>query len=418
MKELLRSIAGYFRVQHALFLIPIGAFAIYDSVFSAFSSVLAVLWEMYPDVPRAGIQMILAVPSLASIPTTLLAGVLTSYMHKKTIAEIALTFLLVGGLAPVAIAEPHIGLLFASSALIGIGQGLLHPLASMLVCQYWESKSERSRVLGFKQALNYLGAAVVSLLVGLLALMQWNFAYLIYVGVIPVLIITATQLPKGQLEDRLIDRRHLSSGVRKLLTPALMYACFIFCAVSLFNFAFQSNIAMLINEKGFGDVVDTAVITAILQIASFAVGVFYGQIVKLFRRYVLLPGLALLATGFLMVAFAPSMAVVLVGGTVFGVGAGIQYVTTLYSTSKSVDQHVVSMALSLVLALTSLGFSVSPIVIEGVKDLLFGPGVGADMSLAIAGVGCAALFVVECVHCRFFAKDDRLDDVVPDELVD
>ncbi len=238
MKELLRSIAGYFRVQHALFLIPIGAFAIYDSVFSAFSSVLAVLWEMYPDVPRAGIQMILAVPSLASIPTTLLAGVLTSYMHKKTIAEIALAFLLVGGLAPVAIAEPHIGLLFASSALIGIGQGLLHPLASMLVCQYWESKSERSRVLGFKQALNYLGAAVVSLLVGLLALMQWNFAYLIYVGVIPVLIITATQLPKGQLEDRLIDRRHLSSGVRKLLTPALMYACFIFCAVSLFNFAF------------------------------------------------------------------------------------------------------------------------------------------------------------------------------------
>lgn len=418
MKELLRSIAGYFRVQHALFLIPIGAFAIYDSVFSAFSSVLAVLWEMYPDVPRAGIQMILAVPSLASIPTTLLAGVLTSYMHKKTIAEIALAFLLVGGLAPVAIAEPHIGLLFASSALIGIGQGLLHPLASMLVCQYWESKSERSRVLGFKQALNYLGAAVVSLLVGLLALMQWNFAYLIYVGVIPVLIITATQLPKGQLEDRLIDCRHLSSGVRKLLTPALMYACFIFCAVSLFNFAFQSNIAMLINEKGFGDVVDTAVITAILQIASFAVGVFYGQIVKLFRRYVLLPGLALLATGFLMVAFAPSMVVVLVGGTVFGVGAGIQYVTTLYSTSKSVDQHVVSMALSLVLALTSLGFSVSPIVIEGVKDLLFGPGVGADMSLAIAGVGCAALFVVECVHCRFFAKDERLDDVAPDELVD
>ena len=46
------------------------------------------------------------------------------------------------------------------------------------------------------------------------------------------------------------------------------------------------------------------------------------------------------------------------------------------------------------------------------------PGAGADVSLAIAGVGCAALFVVECVHCRFFAKEDRLDDVVPDELVD
>lgn len=418
MKELLRSIAGYFKVQHLLFLIPIGAFAIYDSVFSAFSSVLAMLWEMYPDVPRAGIQMILAVPSLASIPTTLLAGILTSFVHKKTIAEIALAFLLVGGLAPAAIAEPHIGLLFASSALIGIGQGLLHPLASMLVCQYWESKSERSRVLGFKQAINYLGAAAVSHLVGFLALIQWNFAYLIYIGVIPVLIITATHLPKGQLEERLIKRRHLSSGVRKLFTPALAYACFIFCAVSLFNFAFQSNIAMLINEKGFGNVVDTAVITAILQIASFAVGVFYGQIVKLFRRYVLLPGLALLTVGFLMVALAPDMLAVLVGGTIFGIGAGIQYVTTLYSTSKSVDQNVVSMALSLVLALTSLGFSISPLVIEGVKDLLFGAGGGADLSMIVAGAGCAVLFVIECVHCRFFAGDDRLDETVPDELMD
>lgn len=418
MKELLRDIAGYFKVQHVLFLVPIGAFAIYDSVFSAFSSVLAVLWEMYPDVSRAGIQMILAVPSLASIPTTLLAGVLTSYVHKKTIAEVALMFLLIGGLAPVAIAEPHIGLLFASSSLIGVGQGLLHPLASMLVCQYWESKSERSRVLGFKQALNYLGAAAVSLLVGFLALMQWNFAYFVYIGVIPVLIITATQLPKGQLEDRLIDRMYLSSGVKKLITPALAYACFIFCAVSLFNFAFQSNIAMLINEKGFGDVVDAAVITAILQIASFIVGVFYGQIVKLFRRYVLLPGLVLLTVGFLTVALAPNMVVVLVGGMVFGIGAGIQYVTTLYNTSKSVDQHVVSMALSLVLALTSLGFSVSPIIIESMKDLLFGPGAGADMSMVVAGIGCAALFVVECVHCRFFAKEDYLDDGVSDELVD
>lgn len=418
MRKLLRGIAGYFKVQHMLFLVPIGAFAIYDSVFSAFSSVLAVLWDMYPDVPRAGIQMILAVPSLASIPTTLLTGFLTSFVHKKTIAEVALVFLLVGGLVPVAIAEPHIGLLFASSALIGIGQGLLHPLASMLVCQYWESKSERSRVLGFKQAINYLGAAAVSLIVGWLALAQWNFAYLIYVGVVPVLVITATRLPKGQLEERLINRGHLFAGVKKLLTPALAYACFMFCTVSLFNFAFQSNIAMLVNEKGFGDVMDTAVITAILQIASFAVGVLYGQITKLFRKYVLLPGLALLAAGFLIVASAPSMVVVLIGGTVFGVGAGIQYVTTLYNTSKAVDQSVVSMALSLVLALTSLGFSVSPIVIESVKDLLLGPGAGADVSLAIAGAGCAVLFVIECVHCRYFAKENFLDGSVPDDLID
>lgn len=152
-----------------------------------------------------------------------------------------------------------------------------------------------------------------------------------------------------------------------------------------------------------------------LQIASFVVGVFYGTIAKTFRRYVLLPGLALLAAGFLVTALAPVMPLVFVGSALFGVGAGIQYVTTLYNTSKAVEQSVVSMALSLVLAVTSLGFSVSPLVIEGVKELLFGPGAGADLSMVVAGAGCAVLFVVDFVRCRFFAKQDRLDDVAFDD---
>ena len=419
MKGLLGSIAGYFRVHHLILLVPIGAFAIYDSVFSAFSSVLAMLWETYPEVSRTGIQMVLALPAATSVPTTLLTGFLASYMRKKTIAEIALVFLLVGGLMRAALPAPHIALLFVSSALIGIGQGLLHPLASMLVCQYWEDKSERSRVLGFKQALNYLGAAVVSLLVGFLALAQWNFAYLVYVGVVPVLAISAAKMPKGGLEERLVDRRRRAEGLRKLATPALAYACLIFFAVSVFNFAFQSNIAMLVSEKGFGEVVDTAAITAMLQIASFVVGVFYGKIAKTFRNYVLLPGLALQAVGFLAVALAPGMALVFAGSALFGIGAGIQYVTTLYNTSKSVDRSVVSMALSLVLALTSLGFSVSPFVIEGAKGLLFGVGAGADMSMVVADAGCAALFVVDLVRARFFARRDGLGDdaAFDDELL-
>lgn len=196
--------ARYFHVRHLFLLVPIGAFAIYDSAFSAFSAILAVLGELYPDISRAGIQMVLAVPSLMSVPATLLTGFMTSRVHKKTIAEAALVLLLVGGLLPLVIIRPHIGILFASSALIGVGQGLLHPLASMLVCQYWEDGSERSRVLGFKQALNYLGAAVVSLLVGALALARWSFAYLVYLGVVPVLIISARKLPRGGLEERLV----------------------------------------------------------------------------------------------------------------------------------------------------------------------------------------------------------------------
>lgn len=181
-----------------------------------------------------------------------------------------------------------------------------------------------------------------------------------------------------------------------------------FFAVSLFNFAFQSNLAMLIDEKGMGEVMSTAAITAMLQIASFVVGVFYGAIVKALKRYVLPLSLFLLSAGFFITACASDMALIFAGSVLFGIGAGIQYVTTLYTTSKSVDQSVVSMALSVVLAATSLGFSVSPLVIEGAKGLLLGAGAGADASMAIAGAGCFFLLVVELARCAFFPKKDTM----------
>ena len=35
--------------------------------------------------------------------------------------------------------------------------------------------------------------------------------------------------------------------------------------------------------------------------------------------------------------------------------------------------------------------------------------------MVVAGAGCAVLFVVDFVRCRFFAKQDRLDDVAFDD---
>lgn len=404
MKSRSNRVAAYFCVSNMILFIPITCFAIYDSAFSSFSSILAMLWQLYPSISRAGIQMVLAIPSLTAVPTTLIVGILSPYVHKKHMAIVALLFLLVGGLAPAVLPDPNIIVLFTTSALIGVGQGLLHPLASMLVCSYWTDESERSRIFGFKQAVNYLGAAAVSLIVGMLALLQWNLPYLIYLGVIPVLIFCIKRLPRGTLEEKLVDKNSQVHGLKKLLVPSFFYACFIFFFVSLFNFTFQSNIAMLVNEKGLGEVVSVAVINAMLQLCSFVIGVLYGKIVKQCKCWTLPMGFILLAAGFAIVALADSLPSVFFGSAIFGVGAGIQYVTTLYYTSESVDQSVVSMALSIVLSLTSLGFSVSPIVIEGIKGIIVGASAGADVSMVIAGIGCAILSVVEIIKCTLVSK--------------
>ena len=242
MRETLRRLVGYFRIEHALFLVPIFGFAIYDSVFSAFSSILAVLGEAYPDVPRTTIQMILSVPPMVSIPGTLLSGFLASYVHKKRIAEFALAVIFVGGMIPVVFQTPSIAAMFACSACVGLGQGLLHPMANAFICQGWEDDGERSRALGFKQAFNFIGEALVALCVGFLALSHWGNAFLVYLGVVPVFLFAHFVLPKGELDKRLVDREHRAAGLKELFRPKTVYLFALFFCAMLFLYGFHTMV--------------------------------------------------------------------------------------------------------------------------------------------------------------------------------
>ena len=113
--------------------------------------------------------------------------------------------------------------MFACSACVGLGQGLLHPMANAFICQGWEDDAERSRALGFKQAFNFIGEALVALCVGFLALSHWGNAFLVYLGVVPVFLFAHCVLPKGELDKRLVDREHRAAGLKELFRPKTVY---------------------------------------------------------------------------------------------------------------------------------------------------------------------------------------------------
>ena len=67
-------------------------------------------------------------------------------------------------------------------------------------------------------------------------------------------------------------------------------------------------------------------------------------------------GFACLACGMLAVSlFGHSFPVVLLGGVLFGIGSGIQQISTIYYISKTVDKKVVTMAISVCVSFISLG---------------------------------------------------------------
>nr|WP_260620365.1 MFS transporter [Gordonibacter massiliensis (ex Traore et al. 2017)] len=412
VKETLRRFLSYFRIEHALILVPVFGFAVYDSVFSAFSSILGVLGDAYPDVPRTAIQMVLSVPPLVSIPGTLLSGFLSSYVRKKRIAEFALAIIFVGGMIPVVFRTPSIYALFACSACVGLGQGLLHPMANAFICQTWDDDGERSRALGFKQAFNFMGEALVALLVGFLALSHWGNAFLVYLGVIPVFLIARFALPEGDLDKRLIDRKSRAAGLKELFKPKAVYLFVLFFFAMMCLYGFHTNIAMLVQERRLGTTADVSVVASCVSIVSFLVGIAYGKLSKAFGAATLCVGFGCLASGMLAVSlFGYSFPVVVAGGVLFGFGSGVQQISSIYYISKTVDKSVVTMAISVLVSFVSFGATLSPLVINGLQGLVFGTE-SASGSLAVAGCGFAVLVMVEGARALLKKKRDRGSELV------
>lgn len=406
VKELFGGIAGYFKIEHAIFLIPICGFALYDSVFQAFSSLLGILREAYPDVSVTTIQMIVAIPPMASIPGTLLSGVLSSYLRKKRIVEFALAVIFVGGMIPVVFRNPTLGAMFACSACVGIGQGLLHPMANAFICQTW-SDGQRSRALGFKQSFNFVGDALVALCVGYLALSHWSNAFLIYLGVIPIFVLAHVLFPDGKLEQKLVSVRPRAKkhalvrmdGFKELFRPRMIYLFVLFAFAMMFLYGFNTNIAMLVQERGLGNVADVSKVASLISITSFLLGIAYGKVSKVCGRYTLALGYVLLACGMFVSSFGASLLAIAFGGILFGLGSGIQQISTIYYVSKTVSEKVMTMAISVAVSFVSLGATLSPVVINSLQGLLFG-STSPSQALLLAGIGYTLLALVEGVASR------------------
>ena len=408
MKRLLGRIRGYFKLEHAVFLIPICGFALYDSVFQSFSSILGVLSDVYPDVSVTTIQLIITIPPVASIPGTLLAGFLSAYIRKKRIAQFALCIIFIGGMIPVVFRAPSIYAMFTCSVCVGLGQGLLHPMANAFICQTW-SEDQRSKALGFKQSFNFIGDALVALCVGYLALVYWENAFFIYLGVIPIFILTQILFPVGELETRLVSRKTKFEGLRGLFCSKTIYLFVLFFFAMMFLYVFNTNIAMLIKSRDLGTTADVSKITFTVSIVSFLLGIAYGAISKKLGRFTLTMGFCFLASGMFVASFGESLGVIACGGVLFGIGLGTQQISTIYYISKAVPQSLVTMAIAVAVSFISLGATVSPIVINRLQDVLFGCSTPSQAML-VAGVGYVILVFMEGMHSLICEKKQYIQE--------
>ena len=125
----------------------------------AISPILGDLNKIFPKATDLEIQMLTSLPSLLIIPFVLLAGKLSVGKDKLKILAVGLSIFFLSGVA--CLFARSMMWLIVISCILGVGAGMVIPLSTGLIVDYFTGDS-RVRQLGYSSAINNLTLVVAT----------------------------------------------------------------------------------------------------------------------------------------------------------------------------------------------------------------------------------------------------------------
>ena len=159
---------------------------------AAIVPLLSSITSAFPDASSTLIKMSLSLPALTSIVFSLLTGLLARFIPKK--------FLLAGGLVLYSLGG--IGAGFTTSiegflvlrALLGAGSGVIAPLASDFVADFYDG-GQRAKMIGYSNSAANITGIFMPILAASLAVINWRYAFGVYALGLVVLALTWFSIP-------------------------------------------------------------------------------------------------------------------------------------------------------------------------------------------------------------------------------
>lgn len=329
----------------------------------AVASALAKIAEAFPNVGISAVQMLTVLPSLIAILVILLSGVLSSWITKKQIVVVSMALMLVGGLLPVVLHD-HFYQLVIASVIFGLGYGGISPLTTALIHEHY-SQEEQPAMLGFQSAVIGLGGVLFSYLGGRLAAVRWWYAYFAYLLFIPILILILF-LPKGQVSERGKGGAFWKLWNRRLLFYVVQSLLF-----GIFFFTFQTNIALLIENRGLGGPEAAGTVLSLQSAFGIISGVLGGKILGKLKNMSLPTIFLVAACGLLTIYFSGSIAPIYLAAASIGFVFSLRMPAGYLKATDSVAPVCATLAITVYCSASQAGQFLSPLCINGICDLLF-----------------------------------------------
>ena len=282
----------------------------------AISPILGDLNRIFPKATDLEIQMLTSLPSLLIIPFVLLSGRLSVGRDKLRILTVGLAVFFLSGVA--CIFAKSMAWLIVISCILGIGAGMVIPLSTGLVVDYFTG-DYRVRQLGYSSAINNLTLVLATVVAGYLADVNWHLPFLVYTlpGVSLALSFFLRRGRSTPEPEQSIQMRHKMIDRRKLVGLMLFY---FFATYAVLVVTFYAS--FLVDDYKI-DSSFSGVLISLFFLAIMVPGLFIDKIIRRLTRSVNLVSLALICAGLLCVGIFRDKTMLVVGVLCAGFGYGV-----------------------------------------------------------------------------------------------
>lgn len=238
---------------------------------AAVAPALGIFAKHFYEYPELMVKLIISLPSVVIIFSSIIFAKVTKYFDAKTLAIIGFSFFIIGGIMPFFLQNLYIILFFRG--ILGFGVGFLTPLSVSLIGFMFE-KSEQSKLMGLSGMCNQLGAFITVSFSGFLASISWQYSFLIYLFALLIFILVLVFLPKVKLSQKVqkFDKRNF-----KVVFSFI--ACV--CIMQVLFFAFTNNFAIV-----YVDIIKPSLVGVVMAINGLCGAIcslYYPKIIKTFK---------------------------------------------------------------------------------------------------------------------------------------
>lgn len=322
------------------------------------------LYELYHNnnekLGLASVENLVTIPAMMITIFVLLSNIIVATIGKKYTTLIGLSLILISGI--ISFFTTNFTVVFICRLLLGVGIGLYNSISISIISDYYYG-NERDSMIGYRTAFLNIGKALTTFISGYAIMFGPNYAFLVYLLVIPVFLIFFKYVPNKPEAARTFKNNFVFNK-KNILT---IFATF-FVGISYIGATIKIP-TLLINKHGFATTTSSNLLT-ILALSGILSGFLFGKFIKYFGDRTLIIMITFMIFGNFVFTATTNIIVLFIASTLIGASFVGTMSYIFYYISKNFSKEHINFSISAALTAGNIGVIITPLILTKLLEKL------------------------------------------------